>query len=921
MGVPSFFRWMIHKYPKTVVAALEAEEKINEITGEPIVPNLDEPNPNGFEFDNLYLDMNGLVHPCCHSCDPLPESEEEMMLRIFAMLDEVIAIVRPRKVLYLALDGTAPRAKMNQQRARRFKSASEAQNNRKMEEELRKRFEAAGLDRGERKKAWDQNVITPGTKFMEKLSIALEYWVMERMNSDAYYQKLAIVFSDSNVPGEGEHKIMNYIRSCRTQRDYDHNTRHCVYGLDADLVMLALTTHEPYFSVIRDHINPRDPNTKGRDKATCPLGYSNYDFLHCNIVREYLEADLHHLQHRALPMPYDFERCIDDFVFICFFSGNDFLPCLPSLEIREGGLDILIDFYSYHLEDLGGYITDHGEVNMQRLATLLEVIGNKEDTIFKVRATRNEKRMSRLKRVITNERRIRESTLQKLKEDVKKGWVEGDAKEVFKEIMRLEKEIVNDVQGKVEDSIEFGKEGWKDRYYKSKFSMAYGDNFRNGQVDAAYHYLVGVQWVMRYYFQGTASWKWYYPYHYPPFASDLCTMARSFQSPPVFEIGKPFSPVTQLMGVMPPESRAALPRAAHWYMLDKQSPIIDMYPDEIKVDYEGKRFQWMGVVLLPFIDENGLEAAALKVEAKLDRDEARRNSLGIEKVYAHMSTELGARFVAVYEGNGMEEDEEFVRGTEVADLVKTRYKHNMYKSNRDNPTRYSVRGTDLIGCVTPLSNPPPTHATYTTSYIELQAEVDPIEDNQVITARYLLPEFYPHSSNLLADCVIPPSELTDEDKVLVGSKQVFSFVGDNPDPDARQEPRHVRLAETNEQQNSGNGNYNTPSSGKKGGKSFKGGGKGGPPSNGGKGRGKKGDKGGFNYTPQPITPRIPGKGGNFGSRSAAQPLRRLISHHIGKGTLPTSQFHPASLPSRSAKVVLTSLLTSTRTIWRTLGDI
>eukprot|EP01064_Diplonema_japonicum_P029929 TRINITY_DN4960_c0_g3_i1.p1 TRINITY_DN4960_c0_g3~~TRINITY_DN4960_c0_g3_i1.p1 ORF type:complete len:888 (+),score=119.68 TRINITY_DN4960_c0_g3_i1:45-2708(+) len=859
MGVPSFFKWMLHKYPKTVVPALEVVPVPDE-QGDFQPVDLDEPNPNGYEYDNFYLDMNGLVHPCCHSCDPLPENEEEMMLRIFAMVDEVVSIVRPRKLLYLALDGTAPRAKMNQQRARRFKSAIEARSNRKMEDELRERFMNAGFERMPEKKSWDQNVITPGTHFMEKLSIALEWYIMERVNNDPYFAKLAVVFSDSNVPGEGEHKIMNYVRSCRTKPDYNQNTRHCVYGLDADLVMLALTTHEPYFSVIRDHIDFRDPNAKGRNKATCPPGYSNYDFLHCNVVREYLEADLHHLQTRALPMAYDFERCVDDFVFICFFSGNDFLPCLPSLEIREGGLDILIDFYSYHLEDLGGYITDHGEVNMQRLATLLEVIGNKEDLIFQVRSRRNEKRAQRFTKIRDSDRRRRSAKLKELKESLTRGV--GSGAEMFKEIISLEKEEKNDVDGIVADSVEFGKDGWKNRYYKSKFFMSYGENFRNGQVDAAYHYLVGVQWVMRYYFQGTASWKWYYPYHYPPFASDLCFMASTFQAPPVFEIGTPFSPVTQLMGVMPPESRHALPSAAHWYMMDSKSPIINMYPDEIKVDYEGKRFQWMGVVLLPFIDEIGLEAAAEKVENNLTKEERKRNSLGQERVYAHRATPLGAKIDNMYKGRGvLEGKEEFIKGTEVAERVKKRYMSNMYKSWVDDPLKYSVAATQICGSVSPNGTAHcPIDGTYVSSYEKLN--VDPIEDNQVMIGRYLLPDFYPHSSALLPDVIIPPPHLTDDDKVLL-VKQVFSFVGDNPD--SRLEARTVRA--TDRSQHSPMPRVGGKNSGKYGGKS-----------------GFKGDKG----------PRQAGKGsshsydsgngwqkggGKFGGKQTT-PVQRAVSHHL-----------------------------------------
>lgn len=62
------------------------------------------PNPNGEELDNLYLDMNGIVHPCSHPEDrPAPKDEEEMMLEVFRYTDRVVNMVRPRKLLMIAV--------------------------------------------------------------------------------------------------------------------------------------------------------------------------------------------------------------------------------------------------------------------------------------------------------------------------------------------------------------------------------------------------------------------------------------------------------------------------------------------------------------------------------------------------------------------------------------------------------------------------------------------------------------------------------------------------------------------------------------------------------------------------------------------------------------------------------------------------
>ena len=103
MGIPAAFRWLSNKYPKIISPVIENRPVAME-DGTEIPVDITTPNPNGEELDNLYLDMNGIVHPCAHPEDrPAPKDEEEMMLEIFRYTDRVVNMVRPRKILMIAV--------------------------------------------------------------------------------------------------------------------------------------------------------------------------------------------------------------------------------------------------------------------------------------------------------------------------------------------------------------------------------------------------------------------------------------------------------------------------------------------------------------------------------------------------------------------------------------------------------------------------------------------------------------------------------------------------------------------------------------------------------------------------------------------------------------------------------------------------
>uniref|UniRef100_A0A665UL50 5'-3' exoribonuclease n=1 Tax=Echeneis naucrates TaxID=173247 RepID=A0A665UL50_ECHNA len=608
MGVPAFFRWLSRKYPSIIVHCVE--EKGRECNGVRIPVDTTKPNPNEVEFDNLYLDMNGIIHPCTHPEDkPAPKNEDEMMVAIFEYIDRLFNIVRPRRVLYMAIDGVAPRAKMNQQRSRRFRASKEGVELTEEKSRMREEIISRGgyLPPEEIKERFDSNCITPGTEFMDNLAHCLRYYVADRLSNDPGWRNVTVFLSDASVPGEGEHKIMDFIRRQR-----------------------ALIS---VFSIYCQGTAREKQGQHDEFADTMPVAEQEFIFIRLCVLREYLAREL---TMASLPFTFDFERSVDDWVFMCFFVGNDFLPHLPSLEIREGAIDRLVNIYKDVVHKTGGYLTQNGYVNLERVEMIMQAVGVAEDNIFKKRKE-DDVRVCSSQSFELCDIKYQEQYLSSsiLADDLIFLFsLAGNEGAENRGVKRKAED--SDSEPEPEDVVRLWEEGWKQRYYKTKFDVDVMDeDFRKKVVRS---YVEGLCWVLRYYYQGCASWKWYFPFHYAPFASDFKDIKDMFTE---FEKGtKPFKPLEQLMGVFPAASGNFLPETWRTLMTSPVSSIIDFYPDDFAIDLNGKKYAWQGVALLPFVDEQRLRAALADVYADLTAEEVKRNSLGSDILFISKSHPL-----------------------------------------------------------------------------------------------------------------------------------------------------------------------------------------------------------------------------------------------------------------------------------------
>ncbi|KAL8229360.1 hypothetical protein R6Q57_014260 [Mikania cordata] len=605
---------------------------------------------------------------------------------------------------------------------------------------------------------------------------------------------------------------MSYIRLQRNLPGFDPNTRHCLYGLDADLIMLALATHEVHFSILREVIF-----TPGQDKcficgqighlaAACEgkakrkagefdekgdadaVPKKPYQFLNIWTLREYLEIEM---RIPNLPFKIDFERILDDFIFMCFFVGNDFLPHMPTLEIREGAINLLLAVYKKELRVLKGYLTDGSKPDLSKVEQFIQAVGSYEDKIFQKRARLHQRQAERIKRdkVQAKSQLIRgddagpqmepdslvavgrfhgsrlasgpsqspyqskgdlshhrhkkvarmssgstigaaiveaESNLER--DDVLDNKEELKTK--LKEILREKSDAFNSDQPD-EDKIKLGMLGWKERYYEEKFSAKSLEELEEIRRDVVLRYTEGLCWVMHYYYEGVCSWQWFYPYHYAPFASDLKDLGELNIS---FELGSPFKPFNQLMGVFPAASSHALPEHYRKLMMDPTSPIIDFYPTDFEVDMNGKRFAWQGIAKLPFIDEARLLAEVAKVEHTLTEEEVRRNSTMSNMLFVALSHTLSPYIFSLNDRCKQLSAKERVEVQEKIDPLASGGMNGYISLCAGDPC-------------------PPVF----TSPVD---GMDDIIDNQVICAIYKLPEYHNHVSRPPEGVKLPKKTVT-----------------------------------------------------------------------------------------------------------------------------------------------------------------
>ena len=637
MGVPKLFHSLIEQYHH------------NEVS-----------NPTGYyiirkDIDNelpihLYFDFNSAIYQVIK---PEIKTPEVLITHVIAYLDSLCNAIGTDKcqLVYIALDGVPPMGKIYQQRYRRFHSICRHNRIRKINETQTSSNGNYGnkcnnIDTGDnnissssasssasnsasnsasvsnsasnsanvkRDIEIDTNMITPGTVFMHSLGLAIKKYILDRMknNSKLNGGNIKYIFSDSSIPGEGEHKLINHIRESKRlsidgtleeQAFYSspHNT--VIYALDNDLIMLALTLDIDNLYLFRE----------ATEYGNFAMNYDGRQYLYMDIT-ELEEALIQNFRESygcsKIETSNEKRRYLDDYVFLGLLLGNDFIPKTHWFSIAENGYERLMSAYWQIHNHTEAFMIDRITmlINTEMLCDMLYLIKEQEQEA--IESLFIKRRRARIK--------IRE-----------------DCTELERQILLMDFYPLQYLH--IERTINPWKTEWRERYYNICFHM---DSHRPENLEMiTQSYLKTLVWNFHYYFDKCISWDWAYTFPYAPTWHDIYNELVKHKNINVssssgklfhFTKSKPIDSQTLLFMVLPWASRRFMSSSIARKLEEKECPMHIYFPKKYGLNVAFHRYYHECTPILYKMDL--AKVAKFIKHCPLTEDEIKRNLEG--KIY------------------------------------------------------------------------------------------------------------------------------------------------------------------------------------------------------------------------------------------------------------------------------------------------
>lgn len=557
MGISGFYIWLVELIPSLIK------------------------NTSRNQTDNLYIDFNALIHTSVFPQDgPNVVEIDDIMENIAKNVDQIVASTKPKRLLYISTDGVAPIAKLSQQRRARYITGMENEKACLVHEQIRtkeicikkklkgksnkqrqkrKKFHQEHNKRKcpSRKYIFDSNCISPGTEFMFSLEKSIHKFIEDRIQSHINYKNLAVYYSNGRRPGEGKHKILNMIRQTT-----DMGIKHTIYSPDDELILFGSSLHGRSIKIIKEnveilrecHLECGKCGKKGHLQKDCNnFLFKNLISIDISVLRE----SLRNFVFSNIEHPYILNHMIDDWILISFFAGNDYLPNLPSFDLRYQAMTKLTNLLIKNFNTTKDYLTSKGTINFSTFKNFLQLIKRDEETLYNDKWTN----------YITISKKIS-----------KKSY----------------------------ECVDMYTERGREKYYQKKLGIRTNSERKN----ACWNYFSGLRWTFEYWVTGKTNWDWYYEYDHAPLARDLLIVSRL---PDLNEETEPLKLLDQQIFILPPQSKNLTPTALHY--------IFESFPKSFEVDMFNQTDKSQGIAILPPIDLKNLKEKIQENESLLTKYE------------------------------------------------------------------------------------------------------------------------------------------------------------------------------------------------------------------------------------------------------------------------------------------------------------